>query len=306
MTRQHVQMGYAPEDKLLIINADDYGMCHSMNDAAQQLLLAGAISSATLMVPCAWAKEGAAFAKAYPGLDIGVHLTFTSEWEHYKWGPVTRNTEVGSLITDDGFFPEDCLTFELNADDEQIRTEIRNQIEQAIAWGVDPSHLDIHMGSLYGLATGRDFLEIVLEACEHYGLPLRLPRGFTAMAELPQVLKDMASARIKLAEEKGIMILDDLLTHPFHYTPGETYDEMKQGMMQMIRGLRPGITEIYIHPGFATEELKAIQPDAPKRDMEARLFLDEEIRALIVSENVRMITWKELRDHQRQIKVERD
>lgn len=302
MTRQHVKMGYAPEDRLLIINADDYGMCHSMNDAAQQLLLAGAISSVTLMVPCAWAKEGAAFAKAYPNLDVGVHLTFTSEWEHYKWGPVTRSSNVDSLITDEGFFPADCLTFEQTAKEEQVRAEIHNQIELAITWGVDPSHLDIHMGSLYGLASGRDFLEIVIDACEHYGLPLRLPRGLTALAELPPPLKQMAEARIQLAEKKGIMILDDLLTHPFHYTPGETFDDMKQGMIKMLRDLRPGITEIFIHPGFATEELKAIQPDAPKRDMEARLFLDEEVRETIKKENIRMITWKELRDHQRKMK----
>ncbi|WP_207911041.1 polysaccharide deacetylase family protein [Paenibacillus albiflavus] len=301
--QQHVQMGYDPNDRLLIINADDYGMCHSMNAAAEELLLAGAISSATLMVPCAWAKEGAAFAKKYPQVDIGVHLTFTSEWDHYKWGPVTRLTDVNSLITDEGFFPEDCLSFELQAEPEQVKIEIQKQIEQAIAWGVDPTHLDVHMGSLYGLATGRDYLEVVLEACEHYKLPLRLPRGLTALEELPPELQQMAAARIALADHKGIMIIDDLLTHPFHYTPGETFDEMKQGMIQMLKGLRAGITEIFIHPGYATEELKAIQPDAPKRDMEARLFLDDEIRNTIKSENIRMITWRDLRDHQRRMNV---
>lgn len=298
MTMQHVQMGYAPEDRLLIINADDYGMCHSFNEAIQQLLLARAISSTTLMVPCPWAAEAAAFAKAYPRLDIGVHLTFTSEWEHYRWGPITNDTPLDSLMTTEGYFPGDCATFEQQADPKQVRTEIFNQIEQAIDWGIDPTHLDIHMGSLYGLATGRDFIDIVLEACVYYELPLRLPRSFAGL-ELPESLKQMALARIRSAEEKGVMIIDHLLTHPFHYTEGETFEQMKQGMMEMIRGLQPGITEIYIHPGYETAELKAIQPHAPKRDMEARLFLDKDIRTLIASENIHMIHWRDLREHQR-------
>jgi len=300
MTSQIEQMGYAPDARLLIVNADDFGMCHSFNDAVQHLLLAGSISSATLMVPCPWAKEAAAFSASYPELDVGVHLTFTSEWEHYKWRPITRDVPLNSLVTGEGFFWPTCEEFERKACAEQVRTEIFSQIEQAIAWGVDPTHLDVHMGSLYGLATGRDFLEIVFEACLYYGLPLRLPRAFTIAGQLPEDLASMAKQRVQSAEEKGIVILDELLTHPFHYTSGETFEGMKRDMMAMLRALQPGVTEIFIHPGYNTNELQAIQSHAPKRDMEVRLFQDEDVRNLIQSEGIQMINWRKLRDFQRE------
>jgi len=300
MASLNEELGYSPDERLLIINADDYGMCHSFNDAAQQLLLARAISSATIMVPCPWAKEAAAFCKAYPELDVGVHLTFTSEWEHYKWRPVTRDENVGSLVTDEGFFYATCEDFERHADAEHVRTEIFSQIEQAIAWGVKPTHLDIHMGSLYGLATGRDFLEIVFEACDYYDLPLRLPRAFSVAGDLPEPIVAMAKARIRSADEKGIVILDDLQTHPFHYTPGETYEELKQVAISTLRGLKPGVTEYFIHPGFSTNELQAIMPHAPKRDMEVRLFMDDEVRKVIETERIRLIHWRDLLELQRE------
>jgi predicted glycoside hydrolase/deacetylase ChbG (UPF0249 family) len=203
-------------------------------------------------------------------------------------------------VTDDGFFYATCEEFERNADAEQVRTEIFNQIEQAIVWGINPTHLDVHMGSLYGLATGRDFLEIVFEACLFYDLPLRLPRAFTVAGDLPEPLVAMARARIQSADEKGIIILDDLQSHAFEYKPEETYEDLKQSMVGMLRGLKPGITEIFIHPGFATNELVAIMPHAPKRDMEVRLFMDDDVRKVIESEQIRMIHWRDLCEYQRE------
>ncbi|MBU5441480.1 polysaccharide deacetylase family protein [Paenibacillus sp. MSJ-34] len=299
MTKQQVKMGYGENERLLLINADDFGMCHAFNKATKRLLLERAISSATLMVPCPWAKEAASFSRDHPELDVGVHLTFTSEWPLYKWEPTTRSSGVESLRTEEGWMYPDCETFEKNASAEDVAAEISSQIERAIAWGVDPTHLDIHMGSLYGLATGRDFLDSVFDACLRFGLPLRLPRAYAEHPDLPPPLLDVAKQRIQDAERKGIMIIDDLLGLTFQYDGTETYDTEKAKMVQILRGLKPGISEIIIHPGFDTEELRSIMPHAPKRDIEARLFLDEDIRALIAAEGIRMITWRELRDFQR-------
>jgi len=299
MALQSEKLGYGAEEKLLIVNADDFGMCRAANAAVEKLLLAGDISSATVMMPCPWAKQAAAFSKNNPQLDIGVHLTFTSEWEGYRWGPVSGRDTASSLLDEEKYFPRDCDTFEKQADAEEVRREIYAQIEYAITLGVQPTHLDIHMGSLYGLATGRDFLETVIEACVHYGLPLRLPCRMIEDPSFPEALLPMATARIQFAEERGVRMIDDLVSLPYPMEEGDTYVKVRQQMVELLRGIRPGLTEIIIHPAFVTDELEAINPHAEKRGMEAELFQDPLIQQTIQEAGIRMISWRDLMDSQR-------
>lgn len=294
------KLGFTAEDKLLIVNADDYGMCQSANAAIEQLLLEGVISSATVMVPCPWAKQAAAFSQAHPELDVGIHLTFTSEWEGYKWGAVSRQHPVPSLLVGGLYFSEDCRTFEMQADPEDVRREVYAQIEQGIALGISPTHLDIHMGSLYGLATGRDFLEIVIEACATYRLPLRLPRRIVDLDVYPPEIVQMAKARIQLADEKGVLMIDDLVSLPYAHLEGDTYMNVRLQMADLLRNLRPGVTEIIIHPAYVTDELQGITPHAQKRGMEAKLFRDEKINQVLAQERIHRISWRDIMAAQRQ------
>lgn len=291
------RLGAGPDDRLLIVNADDYGMCRAANTGITSLLAARAISSATVMTPCPWAPDAVRTAVA-GGYDVGVHLTFTSEWEGYRWGPVTRDRAVSSLVDDAGYFPADCRTVEERADPEEVRAEIDAQIGRAVALGLDPSHADNHMGSLYGLATGRDFLDVVFKACAEHGLPFRLPRTLDGMG-LPEELEPFARARAEAADAAGVVILDRLWTLPFELAEGETYESVRRDMIGLIRALRPGVTEIYIHPFEDTGELRQIMPHHAKRGMELRLFTDPEVRRAIAEEGVRLIGWSDLRTAQR-------
>ncbi|WP_152395512.1 polysaccharide deacetylase family protein [Paenibacillus guangzhouensis] len=299
MALQSEKLGYSAEEKLLIVNADDFGMCRSANAAVEKLLLAGDISSATVMMPCPWAKQAAVFCKNNPQLDIGVHLTFTSEWEGYRWGPVSGRDTASSLLDEEKYFPRDCQSFEKQADAEEVHREIYAQIEYAISLGIQPTHLDIHMGSLYGLATGRDFLETVTEACVHYGLPLRLPCRMIEDPSFPEALLPMATARIQLAEERGVRMIDDLVSLPYPLEEGDTYTNVRQQMADLLWNIRPGLTELIIHPAFVTDELEAISPHAAKRGMEAELFQDPLIRQTIQEAGIRIISWRDLMDSQR-------
>jgi chitin disaccharide deacetylase len=294
-------LGYSEHAKLLIVNADDFGMCHATNQAVQQLLEAGAISSATVIMPSAWAKEAANWSAAYPQYDVGIHLTFTSEWDVYKWEPVTRNENTSSLITAEGYFPSDCQTFELQADPEQVRVEIVNQIGLAQRLGMDPTHLDSHMGCLYGLETGRHFVQIVLDVCVKYGLPFRFPRSLYGRNKSPE-MEAGVQALAKLAEAQGVVILDYLLDVPYFPNMKETYEDVKRKMMMLLHGLRPGVTEIMIHPSLVTDELKAIAPKHwPRRGIDRQLFLDPDICRLLQVENIQMIRWADLRNVQRKL-----
>ncbi|MNZ77885.1 hypothetical protein D3C78_964410 [compost metagenome] len=253
------------------------------------------------MLPCGWASEAASWSAQHPEVDVGVHFTFTSEWDGYRWGPVYRSGSTASLVTKEGYFPKDCLTFEQQADPEQVRVELIAQIERALALGMKPSHADNHMGSLYGLATGRHFLPIVLDVCAAYGLPFRLPRfllqenGQVAPPELAEQAKLLA----QLADSKGVIILDYLLGLPFQLQEGESYDSLKKDMQQLLRGLRSGVSELIIHPSFVTDELQAFHRQPAKRGMELELFRDKEIRSMIKDEGIRIIRWSELQRLQR-------
>lgn len=285
-------------DRYLIINADDLGMCHSSNQAIFKLFEEGFITSSTVMAPCPWVKEVAEYYKSHPEVDIGVHLTFTSEWKLYKWGPVTRNKPVTSLVTKEGYFPESAEDVELKAERRDVREEIKNQIELVIELGIEPSHLDNHMGSLYGLKYGNSFLDIVFEFCQRYNFPFRLPKsiGEETKRQLPKEAISSYEKIVELADKIGVKLIDYLVSYSFSLEDGEDYGIFKKKVIDIIRNLKSGISELYIHPGLASEELKAINPHWKKRQMEFDLFRDEELYKIIQDEGIKLIRWKDIRN----------
>ena len=142
------RLGYKPTDKLLIVNGDDAGMCHSANLATTEALEKGLMRCATIMVPCPRFPEIAAYAKAHPDKDFGVHLCHTSEWGKYRWGPVAPRDEVPGLIDAEGYLWRGILEVYAHASPEQALIEGRTQIQRALAAGIDVTHLDSHMGTL--------------------------------------------------------------------------------------------------------------------------------------------------------------
>lgn len=290
---------FSQNERYLIINADDLGMCHSSNEAIFKLFEEGFISSSTLMMPCPWVKEVAEYYHSHPDVDIGVHLTFTSEWRYYKWGPVTKNKVLSSLITEEGYFPSTSEEVELKANREDVREEIKNQIELAIKLGINPSHLDNHMGSLYGLRFGKSFLDIVWDFCEMYNFPFRLPKKLDEemKKQLPKEAIINYEKMIDTAERKGIKLIDYLVSYSFSLEDGEDYSALKKKVINILRDLKPGISELYIHPGLDTEELKAINPHWEKRYMEFRLYKDEDVWKVLQEEGIKLIRWKDLREN---------
>lgn len=289
------RLGLGPDARAVIINADDFGMCHAANTAVSGLLDAGHIDSATLMVPCAWAPEALAFAASRTDLDVGVHLVLTSEWTDYRWRPLTGSATT--LVDDTGYFPADVLAVEQHAATDDVAVEIAAQLQAALDAGVDVTHLDNHMGSVYGLLTGRDFLAPVLELAARHGLPFRLPRVMEgADAGLTGRLERAGAA----ADALGVEIVDRLWTHPFEEVPGESYDQVREGFLALLRAVPVGVTEIYLHPMVDDDELRAVVDFAAvKRGHELRLLADPLVREAIADEGLVRIGWRALRDLQR-------
>lgn len=293
-------LGYSEGDKLLLVNADDYGLCHSVNKAVESLLTEGAVSSATLMMPCGWSSEAAAWSACHPEYDVGVHLTLTSEWDAYKWGPVSSDEDVSSLVTEAGYFYKTSQEFEENAESSQVKRELISQIERALRLGMTPTHADNHMGSLYGLRTGKHFMPEVLDVCASYGLPFRLPRYLnTEQGIAPKELEEQARAIAALADAKGVVILDYLVGLPFQLQDGESYDSFKSDMKALLGSLKAGVTELIIHPSHVTDELQAFHFEPAKRGMEYDIFRDGDIQEEMAKQGIKLIRWRELQALQR-------
>ncbi|WP_373230965.1 polysaccharide deacetylase family protein [Cohnella sp.] len=295
------RMGYGKTERLLIVNADDFGLCRSVNEGVAELLLGHQISSATIMMNCSWSADAVSFIhETVPDADIGIHWTLTSEWSRYRWGSLSRSRGTTTLTDHLGWFPASVVEIEQRADPEEVRVELISQIEAALKAGVTLTHADNHMGSLYGFYSGKDLLPIAFDVCARYGLPFRLPRRLISIGgrTIPVELQERAKVRARQAEDRGI-VLPDYVTGPeYRLSDGDTYDSVKTEGIGLLRQLLPGITEWITHPSHVTDELRAFHGHSEKRGMELKFWKDEDVRAVLTEEQIRLIGWKELQSFQ--------
>jgi predicted glycoside hydrolase/deacetylase ChbG (UPF0249 family) len=281
------RLGYTATDKLLIVNADDTGMCHSANTAVIEALGQGLVRSATIMVPCPWFPEIAAYAKANPDKDFGIHLCHTSEWVKYRWGPVAPREQVPKLIDPDGYLWQEVPDVYSNATPAEALIEGRAQIRRALDAGIDVTHLDSHMGTLQ---LNPEYLKVYLQLAVEFNLPVRMASQKTLERfGFPQ-LRDSFAA-------KGILF-------PDHFVYEELKDESKdvKGFWsEVVKNLPPGVTELYIHPAVISDELKSITGTWQTRSSEYEVFAhDSAMRQLIKDEGVKLISYRPLRKLQRE------
>lgn len=265
------RLGYAPDARLLIVNADDLGLCHAANLGVYDCLRTGFVTSATLMVPCPWARDAAS---RYRGEDVGVHLTLNAAWDRYRWGPITH---APSLLDGDGGFPRTVADVWDHADVDEVRRECRAQIERAILWGFDVSHLDAHMGTLL---MRPEFFDVYLELALEFGLPARVagrPR-----AEL------LGFPATDLAAEAGVVFVDRVLS-----LPGVGAREL---LTRHVDAVGPGVTELHLHPAVDTPELRALTPDWAERVDDRRLVCEEAgLAEALAASGVTLIGYRPLR-----------
>ena len=290
-------------DRYLIINADDFGMCRSANFAVFDLLKSGGITSSTIMAPCGWAPEAARFAKENPQFAIGVHLTTTAEWSNYRWGPVSE-TGCPSLRDEDGYFFHESDEFEQHADLAETETEVRAQIEKLIKLGLNPSHLDNHMGSLYGIATGRfDLLKKTIEIAGEYGLPFRLPMSFTdeqfsnKMLDIQvgrEAIEGLFAQVTAYAQSLGVAMPDYLMPGDWEGPQADSFDNFREYIFEKYRGFPEGVIETYIHPAYETDELKGTSGCWERRVWEYKLFSDPKTQQFIKDIGIKLINYRDL------------
>lgn len=293
-------------DRYLIINADDFGMCRGANLAVMDLFRnpQSALTSSTIMTPCAWAPEAIRFAAENPQYAIGVHLTLTSEWGNYRWAPVnTKNTD--SLRDEEGFMWHESDQVEKNVDIDEVEGEIRAQIERARKLGlVNPSHLDNHMGSLYGIETGRfELLQLTLSLAGEYGLPFRMPAKFTdemlgnSMLDInvdKSVIDMVFSKIVEFAKANKVAIPDYLIPNEWSGPQKESYENFKEYLYNLYANIPDGITETYLHPSIETDDLKGTTGAWERRVWEYKIMSDPQTKQHIEAHGIKLINYRDL------------
>ncbi len=282
----------APNDgkKYLIIHADDAGMSHSVNRATIDSMKNGVVSSASIMVPCPWFKEFAEIARENPELDYGIHLTLTSEWTNYRWGPVLSKDQVPSLVDEEGYLWDNVPLVAKHVKAEEVALELRAQIDRAMEFGVPLTHLDTHMGALISRP---DLVAVYVNLGIEYDLPVLFLREFDEKRkrEFP-LLAAGAALFAKQLEAKGLPLLDRLA----QFYGGDSYEERRAQYVESLENLEPGLNELIIHCGYADDELRAITSSAERRDEDRRIFMDPEIAAMIRNLGIEVVTWKQVRE----------
>jgi predicted glycoside hydrolase/deacetylase ChbG (UPF0249 family) len=280
--------GPSQAQRSLIVHADDAGMSHSVNVATIEALEKGIVTSASILVPCPWFAEFAAYARQHPERDYGVHLTLTSEFEIYRWGPVAPRGQVPSLLDKDGFLWRDNGPVAAHVKLNEAEIELRAQIERARKFGVPLSHLDTHMGTLLSRP---DLIELYVNLAIEYNLPIM----FTRQATDPRMQLAYPALR-----GRGQQLLDALDRHHLPvlasvvmlYQSGE-HESRKRLYLKAFENLPKGVSEVIVHCGVNNAELSAITSSVGLRDSDRRLVTDPDLKTDLDRIGVSLTNWKQ-------------
>ena len=274
------RLGYPADSKLLIIHADDLAVAHSVDSASFDALDNNAVTSASVMVPCPWLNEVAAYAKDHRSADLGLHLTLTSEWKIYRWGSVEAKDKVPSLLDPSGYLWPETGSAAQNIKPEEAEREIRAQIERAIAAGIHPTHLDSHMGVLFATP---ELFGVFLKVAHDYKLPF-----------LAVKVSDERSKLLTLLSEKDV-VLDSLVMA----SPAVRPEGWKGFYASAIKALKPGVTEMIVHLGHDEAELQAVTLDHPDfgaawRQRDYDFVTSPDFKKLLEENHIVLIKWRDL------------
>ncbi len=266
------RLGHSATAKLLIISCDDLGSSHAANEGVFGALHDGIATCASIMVPAPWARDAAS--RVLPTDDIGVHLTLNCEHDHYRWGPITH---APSLQSGEGGFPRNLTDLWEHADPAEVLRECRAQIERAIAWGIDATHLAPHLSAI---TLRPEFFDVYIELAIEFRLPVRLPSTISA---------EQAGFPFRL------LAADELVLFPDHFDH-DWRAGSRQRVYDAVAALQPGVTEIHVQPAIDTAEVHAITSSADAWVDDYRLMTDDPVlRTLLADSGAVLIGYRELR-----------
>jgi predicted glycoside hydrolase/deacetylase ChbG (UPF0249 family) len=283
------RLGWPAGAKIVMFHVDDVGMSHNSNVGAVKAVEEGIATSLSIMMPCSWVPEFAAYLETHPHVDAGLHLTLTAEWKNYRWGPVAGKPAVPGLVDMHGYLWHNVSDVVAHATADEVETEIRAQIDRALSMGIHPTHLDAHMGTCFHPQFVDRYVKVGIER----KIPVLMFGGHM------QYIDDEVGPHKPLVRSiadklwnAGLPVIDDLVTQP---TRARDYEQKKAELIRLLRDMKPGITQIIVHCTVQTEVFSYISGSGPSREAELRLLTDPDVKAFIESEGIILTTWRELK-----------
>jgi hypothetical protein len=297
------RLGFPRDKKVLILHVDDAGMSWDSNEGVRQAIGKGVANSVSVMMPCPWVPDMVDWLKANPQVDAGLHLTLTSEWDKYRWGPLAGKPAVPNLVDKEGALWPSVEDVVRSAPAEEVDREIRAQLERARTMGFNPTHLDSHMGTLFAKP---ELLQkyVALGIAER--IPVMFPGGHNtaigAQMQSSDETRQMMSAMGRMIWEAGLPVLDDLhnVSYDWEYPAAARGSEAEMRRfatakyIETIKALKPGLTMVIMHCTWPTEAFRHISDSGPTRKGDLLTMLNPEFRAFLEKEGIMLTTWREV------------
>jgi len=294
------RLGWPAGAKVVIFHIDDAGMSHDSNAGVVEALERGVATSTSIMFPCPWATEIVRYVKEHPTVDAGVHVTLTSEWKNYRWGPVAGAKLVPGLTDAEGCLWSNVLQAATSAKVDEEESEIRAQVARCQKMGITPTHLDSHMGTVFATPA---LLERYIKIGVDTGIPVMLPAGHmqfiagkTSLVPFP--LQQLARHYGEKVWAAGLPVLDDLHTGGGVRKP----EEKKQQILDFLRTMKPGLTQFIVHCTRPGDTFKFISSSGPMRQAELEAMLAPEVKQAIQEQKILLTTWRELKQRRDAVK----
>lgn len=289
------KLGFAVDDRVVIIHADDIGMCQATLPAFADLVDLGLVSSGAVMVPCPWFPQAAAYCREHAWVDVGVHLTLNSEYDSYRWGPISTRDPASGLIDEEGCFHRRQEPVQQQANPAAVQAEIAAQVDRALAGGIDVTHIDTHMGTV----AHPKFIPSYVQLAQQHNLPalmLRLDEAGWRAIGLDSEFATFATQFVAQLEEQGVPMLD----HLSQELPLDQHKDRVEIAKTIFDSLPPGLTHFILHPALDTPELRAIAPDWRSRVADYQAFMSEELRDYVRDIGIHVIGYRALRNLMRE------
>ena len=305
------KLGFPKGAKVLILHVDDAGMSHDSNEGVIKAITEGSANSTSLMMPCSWVPEFVHFLKTHPGIDAGLHLTLTSEWKDYRWGPLTGRAAAPGLVDQEGDLWPSVPEVVRHATADEVEEEIRAQLDRARSMGFEPTHLDSHMGTLFGSPA---FLKRYMKVGIENQIPVMLPGGNDVLIQEEMHAPGMFIKQLRSLGDTlwnaGLPVLDDL--HNFSYDwkipdsiandDNKLRDFKTDKYIAALQLLRPGVTMMIMHCTDPSETFKYISDTGPLRKADLLAMLDPRFKRALKESGVILTTWRELMERRRKVK----
>lgn len=312
------RLGWEEGDRVLILHIDDAGMSFDSNAGSKKALEEGMANSVSVMMPCPWVPGFVKYLRENPQVDAGLHLTLTSEWENYRWGPLLGIQQAPGLVDQEGAMWPNVKSVVENASPEEVEAEIRAQLKRARSMGFEPTHLDSHMGALFGSV---EFIERYVQVGIAEQIPVMFPAGHNTLLIEQMKAEGKSISALQLAREVGrviweggLPVLDDLHNRSYSWTLPAGVEATDENIRQLkvtkyveaIKSLRPGVTMMIMHCTDPTEVFQYISGSGPTRKGDLLAMLDPAVKRTLEKEGIILTTWRELKERRDQVTAEQE